>query len=122
MARQINIKKGLNINLLGEAEKNIADLPIPGTFAIKPTDFIGVTPKILVNKGDEVHAGSPLFYDKNNEQIKFCSPVSGEIIDVIRGEKRRILEIKILADKEIVYTNFDKIDVQKATREDIINT
>lgn len=122
MGGQINIKKGLNINLLGEAEKIIADLPIPGTFAIKPTDFIGITPKLLVNKGDEIQAGTPLFYDKNNESVKFCSPVSGEVVDVIRGDKRRILEIKILADKEIVYTSIDKIDVHKATREDIINT
>jgi len=122
MARQININKGLNINLLGEAEKIIADLPIPGTFAIKPTDFIGITPKLLVNKGDEIQAGTPLFYDKNNEKVKFCSPVSGEVVDIIRGDKRRILEIRILADKEIVYTSFDKIDLERATREDVINT
>ena len=82
MPKHIKIKKGLNINLQGEAEKKLADFALPETFAIKPPDFIGVTPKLLVSQGDEVEAGTPLFYDKNNEDIKFCSPVSGEIVEV----------------------------------------
>ena len=117
MPKHIKIKKGLNINLQGEAEKKLADFALPETFAIKPPDFIGVTPKLLVNQGDEVEAGTPLFYDKNNEDIKFCSPVSGEIIEVLRGEKRMILEIEILADKEIIYTSFEKISIENQSRE-----
>ena len=119
MPKHIKIKKGLNINLQGEAEKKLVEFALPETFAIKPPDFIGVTPKLLVNQGDEVGAGTPLFYDKNNEDIKFCSPVSGEIIEVLRGEKRMILEIKILADKEIVYTSFEKISIENQSREHV---
>lgn len=120
MPKHIKIKKGLNINLQGEAEKQMADFPLPETFAIKPTDFIGVTPKLLVKPGDEVEAGTPLFYDKNNEDIKFCSPVSGEIIEILRGDKRMILEIKILADKEIIYTTFEKLPIHNQNRENIM--
>ncbi len=120
MSQYIKIKKGLNIKLAGEAGKILSDLPSPETFAIKPTDFIGVTPKLLVKQGDEVKTGTPLFYDKNNEAIKFCSPVSGEVIEVIRGEKRRILEVKILADKELTYVVFNKANPDDLSREEIL--
>ncbi|MDQ3844134.1 MAG: NADH:ubiquinone reductase (Na(+)-transporting) subunit A, partial [Bacteroidota bacterium] len=87
MSRYIKIRKGLDIKLAGEAIKTISDLPLPETFALKPPNFIDVIPKLLVKQGDEVQAGTPLFYDKNNEAVKFCSPVSGEVIEIVRGEK-----------------------------------
>lgn len=120
MSKYIKIKRGLNIKLVGEADKIISDLPLPETFAIKPSSFIGVTPALLVKQGDEVQAGTPLFSDKNNEAIKFCSPVSGEVIDIIRGEKRKMLEVKILADKEIDYAAFNKANPADLSREDVI--
>ena len=58
------IKKGLDIKLIGEAEKTIVDLNAK-RFAIKPPDFIGCFPKMLVTEGDTVKAGSPLFFDKS---------------------------------------------------------
>ena len=122
MSQFIKIKRGLNIKLVGEANKIISDLPLPETFALKPPDFIDVVPKLLVKQGDEVQAGTPLFYDKNNEVIKFCSPVSGEVIEVVRGEKRKILEVKILADKEIKYAAFHKANPDDLSREDIVET
>lgn len=121
MSKFIKIKKGLDIKLVGEADKVIADLPLAETVAIKPPNFIGVVPKLLVKQGDEVQAGTPLFFDKNKEAIQFCSPVSGEVIDIIRGEKRKILEIKILADKEIKYVPFIESDPNNLSRQQIID-
>jgi len=120
MSKFIKIKKGLTIKLLGEAEKIIVHPPLPETFAIKPPDFVGVSPKLMVKPGDEVQAGSPLFYDKSNEAIRFCSPVSGEILEIVRGEKRKLLEIRILTDKEIIYTDFNKANPDSLSREAII--
>lgn len=120
MGRKIRITKGLNIKLSGEAAREIIDISIPDTVVVKPTDFIGVVPGLLVQQGEEVKAGTPLFYDKKNEKIKFCSPVSGEIAEIVRGDKRKILEIKILADKEIEYSSFDKISVANTNRDVII--
>lgn len=122
MPRHIKIKKGLNIHLDGEAEKVITHLPLAETFAIKPGDFIDLVPKLLVNQGDEVKAGTPLFYDKHNERVKICSPVSGEVIEILRGEKRRILEIKILADKETIYEPFNAVNPGDLDRETIIES
>ena len=120
MSKYIKIKRGLNIKLVGEAGKMITQLSLPETVAIKPHNFIGITPVLCVQQGDEVQAGSVLFTDKNNEAIKFCSPVSGEVVEIVRGEKRKILEVKILADKEIVYADFGKADPSALDREEII--
>ncbi|OFX60249.1 MAG: NADH:ubiquinone reductase (Na(+)-transporting) subunit A [Bacteroidetes bacterium GWA2_30_7] len=119
MAKSITLNKGLNIRLDGEAEKIFIKTEISDKYAVKPTDFIGLTPKLLVKEGDEVKAGSPLFIDKYNPEINFVSPVSGKVSEIKRGERRRILEVIIDASKEIVYNNFEKIDIEKASAQEI---
>ena len=118
MSKDIRLKKGLNINLQGEADKVYASIPQSETFSIKPTDFHGLTPKLVVKVGDKVKAGSCLFFDKYDDRIRFSSPVSGEVTDIIRGAKRRIMEVRIKSDSEISYENYS-LDVN-SSREDII--
>lgn len=109
MPKVIKLKKGFNINLAGKAEKKIAQVSLPETFAIKPTDYAGMKrAKLLVSEGDNVKAGTPVLFNRKQENVMITAPVSGEIIEIKRGEKRRLLEIKILADKEIDYLGFDK--------------
>lgn len=114
MSQNIKITKGANIKLNGVPEKVLGTAANPEVFAIKPSDFHGLVPKMAVKVGDEVKAGSVLFYDKYNEKIKYTSPVSGEVVEVVRGEKRRILTVKILADKEIRYEQFEQKDIANA--------
>ena len=104
--RIIKIKKGLNIPLEGQAEKKIVKKGIPSHIAIKPTDFKGFQPRLLVREGDRVKAGSPLFMNKLNEKIHVTAPVSGTIAEIVRGEKRLLEEIHIQCDREISYENF----------------
>jgi Na+-transporting NADH:ubiquinone oxidoreductase subunit A len=95
--------------LVGKAQESIAPNTPSDTYCFKPTDFHGITrPKVLVQEGDTVKAGTPIFMDKRNEKVMFTSPVSGEVVAVVRGEKRVPLEIKILADKQIDYIPFPK--------------
>ena len=126
MSFKINLSKGFDINLIGEAVKTITTIKPPSSFAIKPTDFIGITrPKLLKNVGDEVKAGTPILFDKLSDQVMYCSPVSGEIIEVVRGLKRRIEEIRILPDKKNIYVKnkkFSSLEVDKLRREDIIKS
>ncbi|MBO6496995.1 MAG: NADH:ubiquinone reductase (Na(+)-transporting) subunit A, partial [Roseivirga sp.] len=78
MSKIVKLKKGFDINLAGKAQKKIANTPPSDTFAIKPTDFVGMTrPKLLVAEGDVVKAGTPVLYDKMQENVMVCSPVSG---------------------------------------------
>jgi Na+-transporting NADH:ubiquinone oxidoreductase subunit A len=119
MSKDIRLKKGLNINLKGEADKVYASIPQSDLFSLKPTDFHGLTPKLTVKAGDKVKAGSCIFFDKYNEKVRFSSPVSGEVTDVVRGAKRRILEVKLKADTETKYESFSTLDAS-ANREQII--
>lgn len=125
MSNVIKLKKGFNINLAGKAEKRLAGDVLPETFAFKPTDFQGITrPKLLVKEGDTVKAGTPILFDKMLEEVMFTAPVSGEIVEVKRGAKRRLLEVKILADKEIVFETFPKhspTDIPNLNREAVID-
>ncbi|WP_027881105.1 Na(+)-translocating NADH-quinone reductase subunit A [Mesoflavibacter zeaxanthinifaciens] len=117
MSNDIKIKKGLDIKLEGEAEKATENAIVSNFYAIRPEDFHQVTPKLVAREGDKVKAGSAVFYDKSDESVKFVSPVSGEIVEIERGAKRRILTIKIKADKEQAYEDFGKLDVQSANAE-----
>lgn len=118
MSKTIKIKKGLNIKLKGEAEKVTANVDLTNQFSLKPTDFHGLTPKMVVKEGDKVKAGDVVFHDKYQEDIKFCAPVSGEISAIVRGAKRRILEVRITADSDIQYAEMTKIDPKSVSKED----
>ena len=124
MSKEIRLNSGLNINLVGDADKVYASVrpkDKASRYVVKPTDFHALNPKLIVRVGDKVKAGSPLFFDKYNERVNFCSPVSGEVVDVVRGKKRRILEIVISADVEISYENLLTSSPNDLTREQIID-
>jgi Na+-transporting NADH:ubiquinone oxidoreductase subunit A len=112
MGKFIRLKKGFTINLVGKAAPKIVEVEQPETFVIKPTDFYGIyMPKPVVKEGDNVKAGTPLFHDKKHEHVMYSSPVSGEVVEIKRGEKRKLLEIKILADKKVESEPFKKYSV-----------
>ena len=71
MSQVIKLKKGLDILLEGEAKRELTRLPLVHAYALKPEDFPGVTPKLLVRVDDEVKVGTPLFFDKYRPQILF---------------------------------------------------
>jgi len=116
MSTVFSIKKGLDIKLLGDAERTIVDLK-SRLFAIKPPDFTGCFPKMLVQEGDEVKAGSPLFFDKYREEIFFTSPVSGKVSSIRRGAKRKLLEVIIASDGQNESLDFGTVAPADATRE-----
>ena len=119
MSKTIKIRKGLDIKLKGTAEKVINALELTNDFAIKPTDFHGVIPKMVVKAGDKVKAGDVIFHNKYQEEVKFCSPVSGEITEIVRGAKRKILEVKIKADSDLQYASLGAKDPNSMSTEDV---
>ncbi|NTW25719.1 MAG: Na(+)-translocating NADH-quinone reductase subunit A [Lentimicrobium sp.] len=118
MPRTITLNKGLNIRLKGEAEKNLRE-STSLHFALKPTDFIGVFPRMLVKEGDTVKAGTPLFIDKYRENICFTSPVSGTVAEIKRGDKRVLLEVRIETDGKNSQENFGSADPAKLSKSEI---
>tara|TARA_R110000868_G_scaffold60543_2_gene184765 strand:+ start:2409 stop:3758 length:1350 start_codon:yes stop_codon:yes gene_type:complete len=119
MSKDIRIKKGLNINLVGAAEQTTSKAVLSNVYAIQLSDFHGITPKMMVKQGAEVKAGEPLFYNKNMESMLFVSPVSGELIEIERGDRRRILTLKILADKTQEAFSGAALNVEKASKEEL---
>lgn len=117
-----SLSKGHDIKLAGKAKRNIETAAVT-TFGVNPKDFHGLSPipKIDVEVGQDVKAGDVLFFDKNRPEIKFVAPVSGEVVEIQRGEKRSIENIVILADKEVKYKKFDTPALETATRESLVD-
>lgn len=122
MATDIKVKRGYDLRLKGETEKVLIQAPHPRTLAVKPPDFHSVIPNLKYKKpGVRVEAGDELFHSKYRGQVKFVSPVSGVIKEIIRGERRRVMEIIIESDKEIVYKNFGELNIDSADAETVKN-
>jgi Na+-transporting NADH:ubiquinone oxidoreductase subunit A len=98
MSKGIRISKGLSIKIKGSAEKKIENLPLASTYAFNLNDFHLTVPKLILREGDSVKRGTPIFYAKSNEKIKFVSPVSGTIKEIVRGERRKVYNIIIDSD------------------------
>jgi len=120
MPQVYKIRKGLNINLKGKAEKIFVKAEMAEHYAVKPSDFHLLVPKLEVKEGDSVKAGSVLFHDKNNPAIKFTSPVSGVVSSINRGERRIIREVVIKSAADQVYEQFPKGDPAGMDREAIV--
>ena len=121
MANVIKLHKGLDIHLQGRAEEKLIQLKSNGKYALVPDDFEGVTPKVVVKEGDKVKAGDALFINKQYPDVKFASPVSGTVREVVRGERRKVLCVRVDADEQQEFTDFGKKDVSTLTGEQVIN-
>lgn len=119
MSETIKLRKGLNIKLKGSAKQELETLPFPGTVALKPTDFPGLTPKLKVKADALVKAGDALFYDKYHPEILFTAPVGGKVVSVNRGERRKILEVVIETDEKAGSVEFKKADPNSLSGDEI---
>lgn len=115
-------KKGHDLLLKGAAEPVVQEKAAVTRYALQPPNFIGIKPipKLLVDEGQTVKAGDPLFYDKAAPEILYVAPVSGEVISITRGEKRSIAEVVILADREMQYRNIENFDLNSGNREALV--
>lgn len=119
MSKDIRIKKGLDIKLVGEAETTTVAAKASSVYVVKPEDFHGIIPKLLVKVGHKIKAGEAIFHSKSDETLVFPSPVSGEIAEIVRGAKRKILEIKISATATQEHHDFGKKDATKMSGEEV---
>lgn len=121
MVNVIRLRKGLDINLTGKAEKTVRSLAIDGNYALVPDDFVGVKPKVVVKEGDRVTVGDALFVNKEFPEVKFASPVSGEVVSVLRGDRRKLLNVVVKPDSEQVFHDFGKSDVAQLDGKGVID-
>ena len=119
MANVIKLRKGLDINLTGRAQEQMLPMISPTEYAVVPDDFPGLTPKVTVREGDHVRTGDPLFVDKGCTEVSFASPVSGTVTAVERGERRKVLRVKIAPDAQQEYADFGVKDVAGLTADNV---
>lgn len=121
MLKHIRLNRGLDVSVLGSAELRIEKTIVSEIVSVKPTDFKGLTPRLMVKEGDAVKAGSIVFIDKYRPEIGFASPCSGTVESIVRGDKRKLLEVRIKADRTIEHLQFDTKDLVKTgTREVLV--
>ena len=122
MANVFKLRKGLDINLKGKAAEEKVSLEASEEYALVPDDFTGMVPKVVVREGDVVRAGDALFVDKRYPEIGFASPVSGIVSAVVRGDRRKVLHVKVKADAQQQYADFGKKkEVGSMSGEDVKN-
>lgn len=121
MANVIKLRKGLDIHLIGKPTKEMIPVKASGEIALTPDSFVGITPKIVVKEGDHVKAGDALFVNKNYPEVKFASPVSGKVTAVIRGERRKLLCVKVLRDDVQQFVDFGVKDPQAMDGDAVVN-
>ncbi len=114
MTKVIKLRKGLDINLKGKPAEEIAQVKCPGEYALVPDDFTGVKPKVVVREGDKVRVGDALFVDKLHPEVKFTSPVSGVVSLVERGDRRKLLSVRVKPDGEQTAREFKVTEDVKA--------
>ena len=119
MSNNIYLKKGLDLPISGEAAQSTRGVIVPDVVAVKPSDFRGLVPKLLVREGDRVLAGTPVLADKMSQNILFASPVSGTVAEVVRGAKRKLLEVRIQADAKQEFVDFGVKKVASMSAEEI---
>ena len=119
MAEIIRLRKGLDIKLLGAPVKELTEVGLAESYALCPDDFTGVTPKPVVKEQQTVKAGEALFIDKNHPEVKFVSPVSGEVVAVNRGARRKVMSIVVKPDAKQKYVEFGTKSVQSLSGEEV---
>ncbi len=122
MANVIKLSKGLDINLKGKALEKMMTFAKGTELALTPDAFVGMTPKVVVKEGDLVKAGDALFVNKQYPDVKFASPVSGQVTAVIRGERRKVLCVKVKADPQQQYVDFGKKEVSRLDGEAVLKS
>lgn len=120
--RVVVLDKGYDIKLRGASEKEVMVVPVKH-FAIQPPNFRGIAPipKLMVEIGQKVKVGDPVFFNKMTPDIHYVSPVSGEVIAINRGEKRAITEIVVRADDQQSHRKYTAPELGKAGREELVN-
>ena len=113
MANVIKLRKGLDVNLKGKANLETMQTKVEGQFVLVPDDFYGMKPKVVVKEGDTVKVGDALFVDKNHPEVKFVSPVSGTVALVERGERRKVMSVRVDADGKQTAVSFSEKDPLK---------
>ena len=95
---RIKIKKGLDVPLAGAPQQIIEPAVPVSCVALIGADYIDMKPSMLVEEGDRVKLGQPLFEDKRNPGVLFTAPAAGTVTAINRGARRVLQSVVIEVD------------------------
>lgn len=99
--KTIKVKNTKDIRLKGKPKEEVLSLDNSKQVALCPSLIPLIKPKMLVKVGDKVKIGTPIFFDKQDSDLKFASPASGIVEDIIYGDRRAIDAVVIkCSDKD----------------------
>ncbi|NDW47179.1 Na(+)-translocating NADH-quinone reductase subunit A [Ruegeria sp. PrR005] len=93
--QNFRLKKGLDLPVAGAPEQTIHPGSTVGTVAVLGPDYIGLKPRMLVQEGDEVRRGTPLFCHKDAPEAMIVAPMTGRVAAINRGERRVLQSVVI---------------------------
>ncbi len=89
------LKKGLDLPVEGAPEQKIQPGPEFSSVAVLGSDYIGLKPKMLVQEGDAVQRGTPLFCHKDAPDAMMVAPLTGKVVAINRGARRVLQSVVI---------------------------
>lgn len=118
-----SIKKGLDLPLSGKPEQSIFDANDVSSVAVLGNEYVGMRPTMLVEEGQQVKLGQPLFSDKKNPGVLFTSPGAGTVKAINRGAKRVLQSviIELEGDEQVTFDKFDSGQLASIDRQKIQN-
>lgn len=118
------INKGFDIKVLGNPKPEIEDYAAPPLFAVYPSEFEGIKPRLKVAAGDQVKRGDILFENKKNESMLFRSPCCGTVKAIHLGARRAPLEIVIEAaaqEESVTFESFKADAILQLSRQQLVD-
>jgi Na+-transporting NADH:ubiquinone oxidoreductase subunit A len=121
MDSMIEIKTGLDLPIKGSPKQEIGEGNAIKRVAVIGSDYPGMKPTMLVQEGDQVKLGQPLFADKKNDGVQFTAPGSGKVIEINRGERRVFQSVVIELDGKDTAVKFKShTDLAALTRDAVV--
>ncbi len=103
----ISLNKGYALKIKGKPATDVVTLDRPDRVGLMPVKIPFIKPRLLVEEGDAVKIGTPVFEDKRNTNIRFPSPGSGTIETIQFGPRRVIEQIVIRLQAKEAFETFD---------------
>jgi Na+-transporting NADH:ubiquinone oxidoreductase subunit A len=121
---RIHINRGLDIPLAGEPEQKVYEIAPVKQVALCGLDYAGLRPRVQVAVGDKVGPLQPLFVDKHDPAIQFCTPGRGTVVAINRGPRRVLHTVVVELDdadsEETVFEGWSEEQVNRLLRDEIV--
>lgn len=110
----IKNRRGLDLPIHGAVDSStLEDRLDIGAVGLVPFESHGLKCRPLVQEGDRVTCGAPLFVDRRDPSALYTAPAAGTVRAIERGARRAVLSIRIERDGSDDAQSFDVASAKK---------